>query len=435
MASIAQDEVRKLSERVKFGHKQSIQKGVVMGNSRIYGYDKLNGKLVINEKEAEMIRFVFEQYATGLYAIRAICNQLYDKGYRSRSGTKISHTTLSGLLTNPKYKGYYCGNKVKIADYRTKEQIFLPQEDWIMYKDETGETVPAIVSEELWDKVNEIFAKRSKEVKNKHRGNKTTSVLSGKLFCTHHNAPFWRTSYSHVLHRDKNIYQWICREKKRGKSSDCPTFAIYESELYDILSKCFSYSLKEFNNYTNDFIDIYRSTLNERSSKENVDKIIAEKNKLENQKDMLLDLYMSGDINKEDFKRRNDMLTTQLQKVQAEYNSLIGGQFSDFNIEKRLTEICNAVDNILNKDSQSLTKEEVDILVGMFVDHINVTSIDSKNMEINVIMNIGETKGTFNRSSGVIIQKMIPEQQLNVIRVFGREHINYNYIINLSIII
>ena len=49
MAGVAQDEVRKLSNRVKFGHKQSIKNGVVLGNSRIYGYDKKDGKLTINE--------------------------------------------------------------------------------------------------------------------------------------------------------------------------------------------------------------------------------------------------------------------------------------------------------------------------------------------------------------------------------------------------
>ena len=117
MASIAQDEVRKLSERVKFGQKQSISKGIVMGNSRIYGYDKNNGKLVINKPEAEMIQLIFNMYATGKYALRAIERELWDRGYRSRSGNRIHHNTIGAIINNPKYKGYYCGNKVKIVWY------------------------------------------------------------------------------------------------------------------------------------------------------------------------------------------------------------------------------------------------------------------------------------------------------------------------------
>ena len=67
MSSIAADEVRKLSERVKWGHKRAIESGRVAGNSRIFGYDKDNCKLKINEYEAGMIRLIFELYSTGDY--------------------------------------------------------------------------------------------------------------------------------------------------------------------------------------------------------------------------------------------------------------------------------------------------------------------------------------------------------------------------------
>ena len=63
MSSIAQDEVRKISERVKFGFKRSIENGTVLGNNRIWGYQKQNGSLVVNEKEAEIVRLIFELYA------------------------------------------------------------------------------------------------------------------------------------------------------------------------------------------------------------------------------------------------------------------------------------------------------------------------------------------------------------------------------------
>lgn len=60
MSSIAQDELRKLSSRVKFGHQQAIKSSVVLGNSRIFGYTKADGKLVIDETEAPMVRELFE---------------------------------------------------------------------------------------------------------------------------------------------------------------------------------------------------------------------------------------------------------------------------------------------------------------------------------------------------------------------------------------
>ena len=64
MSSIAQDELRKLSSRVKFGHQQAIKDKVVLGNSRIFGYVKDGGKLVIDEEQAAMVRELFKLYAT-----------------------------------------------------------------------------------------------------------------------------------------------------------------------------------------------------------------------------------------------------------------------------------------------------------------------------------------------------------------------------------
>ena len=59
------------------------------------------------------------------------------------NGKKIAHSTMSNMIANPKYKGYYVGNKVKVVDMFTKKQKFLPPEEWVMFKDETGEIVPA----------------------------------------------------------------------------------------------------------------------------------------------------------------------------------------------------------------------------------------------------------------------------------------------------
>ena len=257
MSSIAADEVRKLSERVRWGHKRSIEQGAVMGNSRIFGYDKKDCKLVINEPEAEMVRLIFETYVTGNYSTRKIEDIIYNKGYRGRNGTRIHHNTISGIIQNPKYKGYYCGNKVKIVDYRTKEQRFLPEEEWIMYKDETGEIVPAIVDEELWDKCNEIFRERSKVVKDRGHSLKDKSVFTGKIWCASHERPYWRTSYSNSKAKGVSIYQWICSEKKRFGAKSCASFAIMENELYKMLSEYFKDIAENVEEYVNDFIRIY----------------------------------------------------------------------------------------------------------------------------------------------------------------------------------
>ena len=433
MSSIAQDEVRKLSERVKFGHKQSIKNGVVMGNSRIYGYDKNKGKLIINEKEAEMVRLVFDMYSTGKYALRAIERKLYELGYRSRNGNKIHHNTISAIITNPKYKGYYCGNKVKIADYRTKEQIFLPEEDWIMYKDETGEIVPKIVDEEIWDIANNIFKERSEDVKKYNHGKKSTSVLSGKIFCSHHNTPFWRTSYSHALHKEQSIYQWICREKKRGKASDCPTFSIYETELYEILSKFFISMIDDINDYIDTFLEVYKKYDETQQIDIELKKLNTEMANIAKKKECLLDLYTDGSLTKTDYKKQNDKINKIITDLENQIDNLTSKKNSCSDIEKDIKMIKNTLLEITNKNSKQISNEDIDILICNLVDRIDVTYVEKKTMSLNILVKNGNTKQvSFMRSSGGIFLKMCPKLRIKTTRVLGRNIVDFSFLVYLN---
>ena len=109
MAGMAQDEVRKLSERLKFGFHQSIRNGRVLGNDRMWGYDKKDCTLTIREDEAEVVRLIFDLYANQKLGIRRVSQTLYDMGYTSRKGNAFNVLTIRNILTNPKYKGWYCG--------------------------------------------------------------------------------------------------------------------------------------------------------------------------------------------------------------------------------------------------------------------------------------------------------------------------------------
>ena len=176
MSSIAADEVRKLSERVHWGQKRSIESGRVMGNNRLYGYNKEDCKLTIVEKEAKMIRLIYSLYATGDYSTRKIANVLKEKGYNSRSGTDISPNTICGILQNPKYKGYYCGNKTRVIDYHTKRRINIDRCDWKLYEDDL---IPSIVSSSVWNRAQLIMKSRStcsSTFQNKY-------PFSGKILC------------------------------------------------------------------------------------------------------------------------------------------------------------------------------------------------------------------------------------------------------------
>lgn len=420
MSSIAQDEVRKLSERIKFGHKKSIENGHVLGNSRIFGYDKINSKLYINEYEANMVRLIFETYATGEYGLKYIEDLLWDRGYRNLNGNKIHHNTISGIIQNPKYKGYYCGNKVKIIDYRTKTQKFLPKSEWIMYKDENGETVPAIVSEDIWNKANQIFQERSMKVKATDRSAKKTSPLSGKIICGEHDTeePFWRTSYSERLHRDKSIYQWVCRTKKRGKSCVCPTERIYERELYEILYQVIIKATTNIDEYIAEFMTLYGEELNNHNTDIEIDNLQKELDMIEKKKSKLLDLYTDDIITKQEFKNRNESLQKNIERINSKITELSKKSQSKNDIAISLIdikEIFNNIQDIGFEDNDSL-KNYIDDISEILIDRIVVHAVDKKTMKLDIKFKIGLSqeveyvKGV--RSSGIILKNMIHKRRI-----------------------
>lgn len=147
MSGIAQDELRKLSGRVKFDHQQAFKNSVVLGSSRIFGYRKDSGRLVIDEEEIPMVRELLERYATGEYSMKQIETLFWEKGYRNHNGKKIAYTTMSGMISNPKYMGYYVDNKVKVIDLFTKSRRFYLPKIGLCSK-----TRPARLSRPLWTK-------------------------------------------------------------------------------------------------------------------------------------------------------------------------------------------------------------------------------------------------------------------------------------------
>lgn len=425
MSSIAADEVRKLSERVHWGQKRSIESGRVMGNNRLYGYNKVDCKLIIVEKEAEMVRLIYELYATGDYSTRKIANVLKERGYKSRSGTDLSPNTICGILQNPKYKGYYCGNKVRIIDYRTKQQKFLPEEEWVQYKDESGEVVPAIVSEELWDRCYSIFKERSVAIKNHGRSFKDRSPLTGKIYCKADGSAYWRTSYSNSVQKGDTTYQWICSSKKKAGAKSCKSFAIMEWELYGILSELFKVLVSDIDKYVDDFIEIYKQTAPDNRSE--INKLNQQIQALHTKKSKLLDLYMDSSLSKSDFTFKNNELDAEIKERTELLQQLESSATSQEQEWKSIEIIKKTILDIFKNQDDLISKECIDDLIKEVIYKIEVTPISDASMNIDVILKNGnQSSKLYNkeyRCSDIIRHLMIPQQQFT----FDRNSIRRQY--------
>jgi len=386
MSSIAQDELRKLSSRVKFGHQQAIKQNVVLGNSRIFGYRKDNKRLVIDEEQAVMVRELFELYATDEYSMKQIENIFYERGYRNSNGKKIAHSTMAGIIANPKYKGYYTGNKVKVVDMFTKKQKFLPPEEWVMFKDETGEIVPAIVSEDLWDKANEILRRRSDDVKNRQGICNHANLLTGKLFCTHCGTPYYRRE-SNDKAGNKNS-KWVCSGKINNGKDSCASFAIYEEEIKPLLFEVFRDTQDVSAAMMEEYERMYKSMTSDGSLTAKIGEQEAVLELARKKKSKLLELAATGKITDDDFAEMSKSCTAEIKAAEAALAELRAQEESSEDFRTHM----ETVRRVLREASKqcvsgAITKEFVDT----FIDKILVTPEEDGSLRLDIKIFTGDS--------------------------------------------
>jgi site-specific DNA recombinase len=312
MAGVAQDEIRKLSSRVKFGHAQSIKNGVVLGH-RMYGYSNNQGKLELIPEEADMVRMVFRDYASGMSTPR-IEKKLWNMGYRSFKGGKISRDVIKNIIRNPKYKGYYCGGKVKVVDMFTKKQEFLPQSEWIMFKDD-GSRVPQIIDETTWEKANAYLRERGEAIKSRRTSFKNENIFTGKLFCANDGAPYWMKQ--HYI-RGKEDVRWVCSYKIKNGAASCDSFGLAESELKEVIAELINKSSENIDSILEEYFEILQSSIkNIPDNKNEISRLEKQIDLLKQKREKILEYNLDGKISDDEFISRNKEYVKQIKQIES----------------------------------------------------------------------------------------------------------------------
>ncbi len=198
-----------LSQKVKRGMNETRLKGNFTGGTIIYGYNVENHKVVINEEQAEVVRFIYEQYALGVY-VKDIIQKLNEKHIYNR-GKPFARNTIYNILKNEKYSGIYRHNNEAFEN---------------MY--------PRIVSQEIYDKVR-------KKTSQNHYGKRSIEVvylLRNKLKCGYCGEPISAECGTSSKGNKRRYYK--CLGKKRH-TTNCNKQTlrkeILENFVIDILLK------------------------------------------------------------------------------------------------------------------------------------------------------------------------------------------------------
>ena len=384
MFNLAQDESRKLSSRVKFGHRQAIENGHVLGSSNITGYKKDNCKLVIVENEAKFIKTLFELYATGKYGFLKLSKKLSELGYLNKKGKLYDKDSLKRMIENPKYKGYYRAKTYEILDYRTKKRKKNSLEEQVLYKCEDG-SIPAIISEELWDQANKVLKSRTKSYENNNYWSGGLKyAFSSKIYCKEHNTSFQRS------HGNKNKTRpiWSCGMYLQHRLAACKSPIIAEVDLYNIMSSIMISIIPQKINIIENMLKLYENIdKNDYYDKEL--KLLNTKIKIiEEKKSMTLELVFNGDISKESVKVQFDKYDQELKSLNEKKAIII----------KQVKQLNNSNNN-LNVMAELIEKElncgSLSEFIRKFVDEIIISKIDGDryNIKLDIYLDLlGEEK-------------------------------------------
>ena len=379
MASMAQDEIRRLSERVKFGMNRAIKNGNILGNDLMYGYkkDKLTGNLVIVESQAEVVKRIYSEYAVDEKSLTKIAKELNAENIKTSQNKKWSASSLARMIRNHKYKGYYCGRKTEIVDYMTKKVKRLPENNWVIYDDK--ERIPPIVEDELWDRANARLESRGFKF-NKSSQDKAMYqnryALSAKIYCSEHNEVFHRRIQCKAI----NDVSWLCAKYFKDGKTACDSPNLRQSEIYSIFDDIIECLKIRLDNVSDILLDLYKNNKNNTDVDVAMNELNKNRDKIYLKKDKLLELNIEGNISNEEFNVRNNEFNKELSTIENQISALERKKKNFIEIQDKNKKL----EEILKQKIKSIaTKEKlIDLLLNKIV--VSKINNDKNYVELSI---------------------------------------------------
>lgn len=308
MSSIAQEESRKTSDRVKWGQKRRMEQGVVFGRDML-GYDVRDGKLHINKEGAEIVRLIFHKFVNEDKGTHVIARELREAGIKTATYMKQwSNTVILRVLRNEKYCGDLIQKKTFTPNYLNHEKKYnRGEEEFVTLRDQHE----PIISRELFEKAQVELARRSpcEEQKAKHSNR---YCFSGKIKCGICGCSFVSRSKKR---KDGSVYKaWRCYEgtlhgsphvDKAGDQVGCSCMSINDEDAKLMLQEVVKSLKLDQRKIIDNLTGIIQKVIAEGSPINKNESIQDKVTQAAEKKQRLLELYLSKDISKKDFQEMN----------------------------------------------------------------------------------------------------------------------------------
>ncbi len=363
LGAMAQQESANMSKRVKFGKDITAKKGRVP--NLVFGYDKIPGEkytLKINEEEAKIVKEIFESYVYKGMGTTKIAWKLNDRGIRTKkTKSKWVQTSIVRMLKNPIYTGRVTNKKSEITDFITGSRKDLPEEDWIV----ADKPEMRIISDELFNRAQDILDQRSNEFKLNNKREKTEYVFSTLIYCKHCGYSFRRIKRKYKADGPEYI-RWVCSGRNSMGVNHCPNTTVIDEE--DLLNAIKEY-LKSIISNKNNFIESVEREFekinklrecNERSE----ESLLQEIEKITIKKQKYMEMFQNEVINMQELKKYTNPLNENITRLERELKLITSEIKEKVVLEKELTKTISTVDDILNNETitNAMLKTIIDVI-------------------------------------------------------------------------
>lgn len=384
LGAMAQQESANMSKRVKFGKDITAKKGRVP--NIVFGYDKIPDErytLKINEEEAKIVKEIFESYVYKGIGTTKIAWNLNDRGIRTKkTKSKWVQTSIVRMLKNPIYTGRITNKKSEVTDFITGTRKDLPEEEWITVE----RPEMRIISDELFNRAQDILAQRSNEFKLNNKREKTEYVFSTLIYCKHCGYSFRRIKRKYT-EDGKEYIRWVCSGRNSMGVNHCPnTTVIDEEELLNAIKEYLKSIISNKKNFMKAVEKEFEKITKLRESNERSEEsLLKEIEKVTTKKQKYMEMFQNEVINIQELKKYTNPLNEDIARLERELK-LITSEIKEKDVlEKELSKTIKTVDDILN--NQTITNA----MLKTIIDVIEVDSDSNVEVRLKLLNEIGST--------------------------------------------
>ena len=333
MATLAQDESRKTSIRVKSGQQTSMNNGVIYGTGNILGYDRVGKEMILNPEQARTVRLIYDLYLDG-WGLVKIKDELEARGIQTAMGkTRWYPTVISHVLKNSFYCGIITYHKEYVPDYLKQKKVRNYGEIELTQVQGTHEP---IVTVEEYERVQKIMEGKTNKMpylnRGDQKGKKPRTTVWGKLLICECGRTFNMRRWERSDRYNGNAYQCYSSvetgsyesRKKKGLSLDgiCRSPMIPEWRLQMMANLIFRKYLSEKDKVLALANSILEAHIGDQEEQQNNSALLEAKQselaKLSKKMDGYVEMRAEGDISREMFRTKCAELEPRMIKLQEE---------------------------------------------------------------------------------------------------------------------